>query len=276
MYHGDLAALLALVASGRRRSTQLAWNIRCSDLDFARYSRALHLVVRACAALSRVPDLVIANSHAGLVSHRTLGYRPRRAEVVPNGIDTDVYRPDAAARAAVRRELGIAEEAAVVAHVARVDPMKDHAGFLRTMALLPDVHALVAGAGTESLPAAANVHRLGRRADVPRLLAAADLIVSSSAFGEGFSNAVAEGMATGLPAVATNVGDAATIVGDTGLVVAPDNPQALADAIRALLSETPDQHVDRGRRARARIAERFSIPRAREQLAKLYDDLLGG
>src|SRR5262245_28503129 len=194
MYHGDLAALLALVASGRRRSTRLAWNIRCSDLDFSRYSRALHLVVRACAALSRVPDLVIANSHAGLVSHRTLGYRPRRAEVVPNGIDTEVYRPDAAARAAVRRELRTAEEAAVVAHVARVDPMKDHAGFLRTMALLPDVHALVAGAGTESLPAAANVHRLGPRADVPRVLAAADLIVSSSAFGEGFSNAVAEGM----------------------------------------------------------------------------------
>src|SRR5262249_9037121 len=126
MYHGDLAALLALVLSGRRRATRLAWNIRCSSLDFARYSRQLRLVVKACAKLSVRPHLVMANSHAGMEAHRALGYRPRHAAVVPNGIEVDRYKPDPAARTAVRRELGIADEAFVVAHVARVDPMKDH------------------------------------------------------------------------------------------------------------------------------------------------------
>src|SRR4051794_4412366 len=171
MYHGDLAALLALMLSGRRRSTRLAWNIRCSDLDFSRYGRTLRMVMNACAVLSSRPDLVIANSAAGLRSHEALGYRPRRADVVPNGIDTDIYRPDAVARADVRRELGVADGTPVVAHVARVDPMKDHPGFLRAMALVPDVHALIAGAGTESLPHAPNLHRLGRRTDIPRVLA---------------------------------------------------------------------------------------------------------
>src|SRR5262245_2473033 len=122
MYHGDLAARPGLVLSAPRRPTRLAWNIRCSSLDFSRYGARLRLVVKACARLSRRPDLIIANSHAGMEAHRALGYRPRRAEVIPNGIEVDRYQPDPAAGAAVRRELGIADGTFVVAHVARVDP----------------------------------------------------------------------------------------------------------------------------------------------------------
>ena len=188
-----------------------------------------------------------ANSVAGLKSHLALGYRPRRAEVVANGIDIDEFRPDSAARHAVRTELDIADDAIVLAHVARVDAMKDHGSFLAAMAQLPDLSAVLVGAGTENLPAAPNVLRLGRRHDVARLFAAADFAVSSSRCGEGFSNVLAEGMACGLPAVATDVGDAKLIVGDTGLVVPPESPDALAAAIR-----TPNQQW-RGRSAGGRL-----------------------
>ena len=155
MYHGDLAALVALIMSGRRKQTRLVWSIRCSDMDLRRYGLGLRAVVKACTLLSGWPDLVTANSAAGLKFHLALGYRPRRAEVVANGIDVDEFRPDAAARRAMRVELGIPENAIVLAHVARVDPMKDHATFLAAMAQLPDVSALLVGAGTENLPAAA-------------------------------------------------------------------------------------------------------------------------
>jgi len=276
MYHGDLAALLALTLSGRRKATRLAWNIRCSTLDFSRYSPLLRLVVRACAALSSLPDLVIANSVAGMEAHRTLGYRPRRAEMVPNGIDLDEFRPDPAARAVVRRELGIPEEAIVLAHVARLDPMKDHAGFLRALAKVSDVQALMVGAGTETLTTPANVHRLGRRSDIPRLVAACDFVVSSSAFGEGFSNALAEGMACGLPPIATDVGDAAIIVGDSGVVVSPNDAEALADAIRRMVREPPDRRAERGARARMHIARNFSLEQAQRRFAQVYAELLSG
>ncbi len=93
---------------------------------------------------------------------------------------------------------------------------------------------------------------------MPRLLAACDVVVSSSAFGEGFSNALAEGMACGLPAVATEVGDAARIIGDCGRLVPPRDPPALAEAVRALLDDDP---AAVGARARARIEREFSVPR---------------
>ncbi len=213
LYHGDLAALLGLALSGRRRTTRLAWGLRCSNLDMDVYGRGLRLVQAACARLSRYPDIVIANSKAGLTTHLALGYRPRRTAVIYNGIDIERFAPDPARRAEVRRSLGIDERAPVIAHVARLDPMKDHQTLLAALGLLPQVHCLAIGAGTETLPDRPNLHRLGRRDDVSRLLPAADFIVSSSAYGEGFSNALAEGMASGLPAIATDIGDARELVG---------------------------------------------------------------
>jgi glycosyltransferase involved in cell wall biosynthesis len=273
MYYGDLAALLALALSGRRKATHLIWSIRCSAMDWRSYGLALSLVVKACALLSRSPDVVTANSVAGLKSHLALGYHPRRTQVLANGIDVDHFRPDAAARIAVRSELGIPENAVVLAHVARVDAMKDHGSFLAAMAALPDVFALLAGAGTETLAAAPNLFRLGRRCDVARLFAAADIVVSSSCRGEGFSNVLAEGMACGLPAVATDIGDARLIVGDTGLVVPAQSPETLAAAIRTLAAESASLRADRGRRARERIVEHFSMKRAVQTHVELYESL---
>jgi glycosyltransferase involved in cell wall biosynthesis len=271
MYHGDLAALVALIMSGRRKRTRLVWSIRCSAMDLRGYGGlGLRLVVKACTLLSRWPDLVTANSVAGLKSHLALGYRPRRAEVVANGVDVDEFKPDAAARRAVRLELGISENATVLAHVARVDPMKDHATFLAAMEQLPDLSALLVGAGTENLPAARNVLRLGRRQDVARLFAAADFVASSSRFGEGFSNVLGEGMACGLPAIATDVGDAKLIVGDTGLVVPPGDPGAFAAAVRSLAGESAAARAERAARARARIVENFALAGAVERHKALY------
>ena len=273
MYHGDLAALLAVSKSGRRRQTCLVWGIRCAELDLSHYSRMLRLVIKACTLLSGRPDAVTANSHAGMTYHRRLGYHPRHCEVIPNGIDIDVFKPDPAARAAVRQQLGIAEDCLVVAHVARVDPMKDHETFLAAMKELPDITALMIGGGTEHLPGAPNLLRLGRRADVPALLAAADFVASSS-IGEGFSNVVAEGMACALSAIATDVGDAREIVGDTGLIVPPRDAPALAEAIRTLAAEPATVRRARGQRARARIVERFSLDRAAARFRALYGQLL--
>ena len=274
MYHALFFSTLALGISGRWRGTRLVWGVRCSNMNFDCYSRSLRLIVRLCGWLSSSPNAILFNSEAGLSAHHELGFRPRRSELVDNGIDTERFRPDPSLRSQVRSELGVAAETDLVAHVARVDPMKDHATFLSALAMLEHVEALLIGSGTDRLAIPPNVHALGARDDVERLLAAADLIVSSSAFGEGFSNALAEGMAAGLPAVATDVGDSARIVGSTGRVVPPRDPAALAEAMGTLLGESKTARVARGLEARRRVETSFSIARAVGSHGAFYASLL--
>jgi glycosyltransferase involved in cell wall biosynthesis len=179
-------------------------------------------------------------------------------------------------RQEVRNELGIPEDAIVLIHVARVDPMKDHQTFFAAMANLPDIRALMVGSGTERLLATPNVQCLGLRTDLPRLYAAADFVVSSSAFGEGFSNVIGEGMASGLPAVATDVGDARFIIGETGVVVPPRDADALALAVRSLTSEQLPERISRSTSARARVVEKFSLANAVAQFDELYSRVGSG
>jgi len=269
MYHADLLSALALRCSGRWYDTPLIWGVRCSNMDLARYPRGLRRVVRFCALLSSLPDVIVFNAEAGLEFHRKLGYKPHRTQVIDNAIDTDTFQPDRALRNVVRDELGISPGVPLLAHVARVDPMKDHATFFEALTRLNDVEALVIGHGTEKLPAQRGVHCLGHRDDVARLLSACDLIVSSSTFGEGFSNALAEGMAAGLPAVTTDIGDAARIVGSAGLVVPHSDAAAMAAAIQLLLGESMTVRLARRLEARDSIEKRFTVQRA----VAAYDDL---
>ncbi|MGH6953747.1 MAG: glycosyltransferase, partial [Alphaproteobacteria bacterium] len=274
MYHADLMALAALRLVRRRHRPPLVWGVRCSDMDARQYGLRFRLLVGFCSRLSRLPSAVVANSYAGRAVHQDLGFHPRRFEVIANGIDAAQFRPDAQARAEARAELGMAQDAIVLAHVARVDPMKDHATFLAALERLPRVVALAIGKDTERLPALPNLLRLGQRGDMPRLLAASDIAVSSSAFGEGFSNAIAEGMAAGLPVVATDVGDARLIIAETGLVVPARDPERLAAAISRLAGEPPEALRARGTCARQRIEREFPLSRAAESFSHLYRELI--
>ena len=131
----------------------------------------------------------------------------------------------------------------VIAHVARVYPMKDHESFLTAMSELPEMRALLIGPDTENLPKSRMCRRPPRQI-LRGVLAAADIVVSRSAFGEGFPTRSAR-LACGLPAVATDVGDAALIVSDAGLIVPPGDPEALAAAIRQLVREEASARAQR-------------------------------
>ena len=266
MYHGDLMALFAHYLARERVRRRLYWNLRASNMDQGGYG----WLMRINAFLSRWPDLVIANSRAGADYHIGMGYRPRRLEVIANGIDTDRFRPDPQARKAVRSELKIPAETVVAIHVARVNEMKDHATFLAAMRSVPDVQAIMVGDGTEKLKAPPNVRALGLRSDTARLYAAADIVVSTSAFGEGFSNAIGEGMSAGLVPIATDCGDARLIIGDTGAVISVGDASALADRIAAESAATPERRHARSLAARARIEQEFPLSRAIEAFARLY------
>ena len=116
--------------------------------------------------------------------------------------------------------------------------------------------------------------RLGRRDDVARIFAAADAVVSSSAFGEGFSNVLAEGMACGLPAISTDVGDARSIVGDSGIIVRARDPCALAAAVRAVARESNAVRMRLAEQARVHIEKHFALSQAVKRYSDLYESLM--
>jgi glycosyltransferase involved in cell wall biosynthesis len=272
MYHGNLASSLAHRFSGK--SGRLFWGIRCSDMDLSDYSAQLRMVVKLGAWTSGGPERIIVNSQAGADVHRAMGYSPQRMEVISNGIDVDRFRPDPVTRQTVRAELGIPQEARVAVHVARVDPMKDHANLLAALSQTPGLFGILIGAGTEQLDLPPSVKALGRRDDVARLLAACDVIVSPSAFGEGFPNALAEGMSCGLVPVATDVGDSGLIVGDTGTIVPRRDPTALAAALGGLLAWPDQRWRDASQAARQRIVSLFTLGTAVNRFEALYKAVL--
>ena len=285
LYHSDLISTLASVG---RHPWATVWNIRCAEVDMATYRPSTSLVRRVLVALSRWPDAVIANSETGREAHETLGYAPKRWEVIPNGFDSDRFRPDATARREMRGELGIDEDTVLICLPARWDPAKDHATFVEAAAGLAhirrNVSFLLVGDGLE--PAAPGirrlleshgigslVHLLGRRDDMPRIYAASDIVTLSSAFSEAFPNVLGEAMACAVPPVANDIGDCARIVGDTGIVVAPRSPGALVEAWERLMDEGRDARLELGRAARQRVQDLYSLKKIVHQYEGLYEEL---
>ena len=207
--------------------------------------------------------------------------------VIPNGFDLTAFLPDLAARFAVREEFGLAEDTLLIGHVARHHPMKGHTSVLKAARLVvsryPDARFLLIGlnvskdnsglmAQIDTLKLRNNVVLAGERKDMPRLVAAMDLALSASEWGEGFPNVIGEAMAAGVPCVVTDVGDSASVVGDCGLVVPSGDSEALAAAICHMLALEPERRQQIGRDARARVREKFSI----ERVGQMYLDLYQG
>lgn len=275
MYHADLLGGVAARLAGRRN---VVWGIHNTTLEPGKSRRSTMAVARVCAWLSGVvPRRIVCCAERSVTVHADLGYDRRRMRVVPNGYDLTVFRPDATAGAAVRRELGVDDNEALVGFVARHDPQKDHDTLLLALKALADrglrPSCLLVGSGLDAANAplvrriddlglSGQVRLLGRRNDIPAVMNALDLHLMSSAFGEAFPNVLAEAMACGTPCVSTDVGDAAAIVGDTGWIVPPRDPAALAQAVALALQERGAPSWARRRAAaRERVETRFSIAR---------------
>jgi len=158
---------------------------------------------------------------------------------------------------------------------------KNHAGFIAAAAMvqkeIPEVHFVLAGGKIYSnneplwrLIEAAGLggcmHLLGRRDDMPRLMAALDVLASSS-YGEAFPNVLGEAMACAVPCVVTDVGDSAEIVGESGRVVQTGVMRDLAAYIVALLRLSHEEKSALGRKARVRVETHYEIG----HVAKLYE-----
>lgn len=286
LYHADLIGTLAAKAAG---SPTLMWNLRCSNMNFSDYNPMMRLLCRLLARLSTVPDVVITNSIAGQKAHIKLGYHPKAWHLLPNGFDTETFRPNAEHAAEFRRSLGVDPSIRLIGLPARYDPMKDQSNFLSAAALLaqdhPQVRFVMIGRGltadnTEIVSQIAEkelknrVYLLGERNDMEVVLAGLDVVSLSSAYGEGFPNVLGEALSCGVLCVATDVGDAAAIVGPYGRIVPSRNPEALAAAWRDILALSSKAYQDLSARARDHVIKQYSLPAIGRAYADLYSSVV--
>jgi glycosyltransferase involved in cell wall biosynthesis len=265
----NLACLLA--SRFLRPRATLVWGIRASDVDVRVYG-LLPKVVRALQKwLVHWPDLVISNSHAGL-EHLGLRANRRHSIVIPNGIDTARFRRTEKLAQAGRALLQPQPGEKLVALIGRLDPMKGHECFLRAATLVSsactNVRFVIVGSGPleyrQTLSRVAAKLGISDRltwrdaiAEIEIVYNAIDVLATSSIFGEGFPNVVAEALACGLPVVATDVGDTARVLGACGWLVPRNEPAALAAGI---LQALRSNDVKAAETRRDWIIDRFGVP----------------
>lgn len=260
--HGYLAEsnLMALLLKPFCGFPRVVWGVRDSQTDAHLWGILGKLSFRLNCLLARFADLIICNSSAGRDYYAARGYPAARMHVIPNGIDTARFQPGPK----------LTRTTLTFGLVGRLSPMKDHATFLHAAALVPHAQFVIVGSGDEtyarqmrdlatSLGIADRVTWLPAQNDMPSVYAAFDCLVSSSAFGEGFSNVIGEAMACGVPCIASDVGDTAAIIGNAAQIFRAGDHEALAQRMRALQPHQPRQ----------RIVDHYSVEKLVERTSRL-------
>lgn len=286
MYRADFISALACLFVKRPR---LIWGIRCVEIPRTS-SIAVKLLIRINAMLSHsLPEVIVCCAEAARNFHASIGYSRTKMLVIPNGFDFELFRPDAADRLEVRKELGFDEDDVVVGIAGRYDELKDYENFTaaagRAVKENSQLKFVMIGRGLDTTNQALSdmisanglqgcTVLVGESNSVPRLMRCMDIYCMSS-ISEGFPNVVVEAMATALPCVVTDVGDAALIIADCGVVVPPRNPERLAEGLVRLSLEPRNRLRQLGDKARSSSKARFSISTAVKEYNQTYEKVIG-
>ena len=238
--------IVTLIVSLFVRPRRLIWGLRVTPIDPHIQTLSERLVDWLFCYLSRFVGLIISNSDTALRAYEKSGLRAKAHKVIPNGINTAKFYRSEPNRKVAREIIGASENRLVIGIVSRVVPWKGYEIFLNAakmlMSEIPDVQFVCIGSGEQAyhksllelqedlgIPNAA-VRWLGAREDTNVLINGLDIFSSVSTSGEALSNSLLEAVVTGIPVVATEVGDSRIIVADNGVLIRPGGPKQLSDA----------------------------------------------
>jgi len=278
------AILGGIIAKLLNRPT-IIWNIFTTNLSLKSNKYKTYLIIKICASLSRVvPNRIIVDSSASYFAHKKAGYSYENMQIINNGVDTSVFCPNELIRNKYRQQY-FKENELVIGLIARYHPVKRHDMFIKVASLLKkkvnNIKFLLNGnnieiSNSELMKMINNkgiqdiIHLSDSKLEITDFLVACDILVSSSNF-ESFPNIICEAMACSIPCVVTNVGDCAKIVDDTGIIIEPNDPNALASALMRLIKMSSKDRMQLGNNARLRIENNFSLGLMVEKYNNLYN-----
>lgn len=266
MYHAN--ALISLSLIGMANRPMFYWGVHHSLASPKEESLSTKIALYLSKFLSSQPDGIIYCAHSALKQHQAFGFNNKNQKVIPNGVELERFT----GQRTINNPL-------VVGFAGRYHPAKGFEYLFETIARLKDHPVIFKVAGKSvnlenpEIRAYINKYQLDTSKiklldqvdDMPSFYQSIDLFLMTS-ITEGFPNVLVESMASGVPCVTTDVGDAGFIVEKTGEVVPPRHADALATAILHYLNLSNDQKLMSKAAARHRVEQNFSL----ESVSQLY------
>lgn len=270
MYHANVLTSLSCI--GLSQKPNIFWGIHHSLASPKEESLSTKIALAMSKVLAQQPKGVIYCAHSSLQQHQGFGLKNNNVQVIANGVFLDKFQPNPDLH-----------EPLVIGFAGRYHMAKGYPYLFETMSLLK-AHRIVfkiAGSGASlnnpEVKAlfeqyqldAKKVQLLDQVNDMLAFYQSVDVFLMTS-ITEGFPNVLVEAMASGLPCISTDVGDASFIVQDIGAVVPPRNAQALAEAILDYAAKSPVKKLQLKQQARERVEQNFSIESVSEQYMQMW------
>lgn len=267
------------------QKTKSIWGFRASNMDLSQYGKLSQLLFWLQKKFSSRVDMIVANSNASIHYHKKHRFYMSKSIVIPNGIDINKFMRNSKDRENFRSEYKLKDSDIAVGIVSRIDYMKGYIVFSKAVKKLMEefdnIYVFSVGGGDEKIKNECeeilgqfNNTRfkwLGNQSNVEKIYSGFDISSSSSSFGEGFSNSIAEAMSCELPCVVTDIGDSAYIVDNYGIVVEPNNIESLYDGLKRMIQS---DYKNLGILSRKRIKENFSTEKMVRKTENLIVDML--
>ena len=270
MYHAN--ALTSLSIIGLAQKPNVVWGIHHSLASPKDESISTKIALGLSKFLSKQPDAIIYCAHSSKQQHSDFGFANANQHVIANGVFLDKFRPN--------MQLN---EPTIIGFAGRYHTAKGYPYLFETMSLLKNQNIIfkIAGGGAsldnpevkalfEQYQLDSNkVQLIDQISDMPAFYQSIDAFLMTS-ITEGFPNVLVEAMASGLPCISTDVGDAKYIVQDLGSIVPPRNAQALADAILVYAEKSEAEKQALKQATRERVEQNFSIATVSRQYMQVW------
>lgn len=283
-FYGRLAARIARVPA--IISTIAIILGRESHADVNVVKRKLYIIIDKLTSGFVDKFLVLSEIHRNALAN-DYNIDLSRIEKIYNGIELGEYNNEPNKGYIIRKEMNISQESQIVGFIGRLAIEKGLSfllqAFPKVITVFPDVKFLIVGDGSlrvelESLAERLNTHDncifTGFRKDIPNILSAIDIFTMSSLF-EGMPMVILEAMASSKPVISTDVGGISELVvdGETGILVPPQDPDALAEAIITLLKDK-QKAKQMGIAGRKRVEEYFDVKVMVRRTEEVYEELI--
>ena len=281
MTHGNFASVLAyFILSGR---PSLFWNIRQTVYKLKHEYILTRFLFLINILLSRIPNGIISNAKISIKQLVKFGYKNDSFILIPNGFDTNYWKPDHNLRQIERNKLKFNENDFVLGYVGRYHPMKNIKLLLEAFHKLSQqnskIKLVIVGQNLNNynikeksiidMIPQNQILIIDNTEDVKKYYNIFDLLILCSAWGEGFPNVLGEAMSSELCCISTPVGDAPDILEDVGYLVPLDDVDFLIEKVKNCM-DNPEELNKLGRKARIKILNQYSMEKTINTYLNIY------